>query len=169
MAATPSCRQHDGHRTANQQQFELSQALTHIDRLEENHREVVVALKEEIQDLKLSLCFEERQRVRCEGELRAQKAEARRRDAKIRAQAEQIRRLSGVAVVPDAFLCPITTRLMRDPVVLLETGHTFERAAIEKWLRDADTDPLTNTRVVGKRTQKNFALAAAIDALFPLV
>ncbi|KAL8491524.1 hypothetical protein ACS0TY_023220 [Phlomoides rotata] len=35
----------------------------------------------------------------------------------------------------DAFLCPLTKQVMRDPVTL-ETGQTFEREAIEKWFRE---------------------------------
>ncbi|KAK4390042.1 U-box domain-containing protein 44 [Sesamum angolense] len=35
----------------------------------------------------------------------------------------------------DAFICPLTKQVMRDPVTL-ENGQTFEREAIEKWFRD---------------------------------
>lgn len=35
----------------------------------------------------------------------------------------------------DAFLCPLTKQVMQDPVTL-ENGQTFEREAIEKWLRE---------------------------------
>ncbi|XP_068639964.1 U-box domain-containing protein 44-like [Aristolochia californica] len=35
----------------------------------------------------------------------------------------------------DAFLCPLTKQLMRDPVTL-ENGQTFEREAIEKWFKE---------------------------------
>lgn len=35
----------------------------------------------------------------------------------------------------DAFLCPLTKQVMRDPVTL-DSGQTFEREAIEKWLRE---------------------------------
>ncbi len=30
---------------------------------------------------------------------------------------------------------------MRDPVLIAQTGHTYERAAIEGWLREHSTDP----------------------------
>ena len=42
--------------------------------------------------------------------------------------------LAGVAEAPETFYCPITKDVMRDPV-LLPTGQTYERRAIEKWLR----------------------------------
>ena len=37
------------------------------------------------------------------------------------------------------FNCPITLVAMNDPVVLVESGFTYERSAIERWLRDHDT------------------------------
>jgi hypothetical protein len=30
---------------------------------------------------------------------------------------------------------------MTDPVLVSQTGHTYERAAIERWLREHSTDP----------------------------
>ncbi|XP_038973994.1 U-box domain-containing protein 44-like [Phoenix dactylifera] len=35
----------------------------------------------------------------------------------------------------EAFLCPLTKQIMRDPVTL-ENGQTFEREAIEKWFKE---------------------------------
>ncbi|XP_047316761.1 U-box domain-containing protein 43-like [Impatiens glandulifera] len=35
----------------------------------------------------------------------------------------------------DAFICPLTKQVMRDPVSL-ENGQTFERSAIEKWFKE---------------------------------
>ncbi len=32
---------------------------------------------------------------------------------------------------------------MRDPVLVTQTGHTYERAAIEDWLRKNSTDPMS--------------------------
>ena len=47
------------------------------------------------------------------------------------------------------FLCPITQELPIDPV-MAEDGHTYERSAIEKWLRDKKTSPRTN-EAMGER------------------
>ena len=41
------------------------------------------------------------------------------------------------------FLCPITQELPIDPV-MAEDGRTYERSAIEKWLREKKTSPHTN-------------------------
>eukprot|EP01024_Parvocaulis_polyphysoides_P056018 TRINITY_DN5822_c2_g1_i1.p3 TRINITY_DN5822_c2_g1~~TRINITY_DN5822_c2_g1_i1.p3 ORF type:complete len:246 (-),score=14.97 TRINITY_DN5822_c2_g1_i1:677-1345(-) len=46
--------------------------------------------------------------------------------------------------VPDRYKCPITREIMKEPVLLLETGHTFEKEAIDLWLRDHATCPVTN-------------------------
>ena len=33
---------------------------------------------------------------------------------------------------------------------MLSSGHIYERGAIELWLRDHDTDPMTNERLESK-------------------
>lgn len=44
----------------------------------------------------------------------------------------------------EAFCCPITKEVMKDPVET-PSGHTFERSAIEKWLAEKNFCPLTST------------------------
>jgi hypothetical protein len=46
-------------------------------------------------------------------------------------------------------ICPITMRRMHDPVVTAD-GHTYERAAIERWLRQHDTSPMTGQPLANK-------------------
>eukprot|EP00923_Selenidium_pygospionis_P027575 GHVN01049732.1.p1 GENE.GHVN01049732.1~~GHVN01049732.1.p1 ORF type:complete len:252 (+),score=55.03 GHVN01049732.1:109-864(+) len=43
---------------------------------------------------------------------------------------------------PHEHLCPITTEVMADPVILFTCGDTFERIAIEKWFTKNETCPL---------------------------
>ena len=43
---------------------------------------------------------------------------------------------------PEELLCPILQSLMTDPVIT-EDGFTYERSAIEHWLKDHDTSPKT--------------------------
>jgi hypothetical protein len=43
-------------------------------------------------------------------------------------------------------MCPITQTVMIDPV-FTSNGHTYERKAIERWLKKKLTDPLTNEAV----------------------
>lgn len=49
----------------------------------------------------------------------------------------------------DEFSCPITRELMRDPVIAAD-GHTYDREAIEMWLRNHDTSPKVRTDTRGK-------------------
>ena len=50
---------------------------------------------------------------------------------------------------PDHLLCPITHDMFRDPVMVMESGHTYERKAIEEHLQNHGTDPLTRYRIRG--------------------
>lgn len=44
--------------------------------------------------------------------------------------------------IPDNLVCPITNELMKDPVIT-NGGQTYERNAIEEWMKRKKTDPLT--------------------------
>lgn len=66
--------------------------------------------------------------------------------------------------IPEAFYCPITFDLMKDPVLLGNTGHSFERAAIEHWLLNSHSNPLTNQPLENTALVANFALRDAINA-----
>ena len=59
---------------------------------------------------------------------------------------------------PEELVCPLTHELMIDPVMLFETGQTYERASIEKWLATHDTDPLTGVALADKTLRSNVAL-----------
>lgn len=62
----------------------------------------------------------------------------------------------------NAFLCPILYQKMKDPVICCD-GHTYEREAIEKWLEDNNTSPLTNKVLTSKKLTTNYALKNAIE------
>ncbi|KZV55011.1 U-box domain-containing protein 5-like [Dorcoceras hygrometricum] len=50
-------------------------------------------------------------------------------------------------VLPDEFICPLTSRLMYDPVTIV-SGHTYERTWIQKWFDEGnDTCPKTNMKL----------------------
>jgi len=53
----------------------------------------------------------------------------------------------GFPRIPDDILCSITHQIMADPVILVGSGHTYEREAIASWLLKHDTDPLTNEKL----------------------
>ena len=45
------------------------------------------------------------------------------------------------------FVCPITQDVMEDPVLVAQTGNTYERRAVEEWFARSNTDPLTNEKL----------------------
>ena len=48
---------------------------------------------------------------------------------------------------PDIFVCPISREIMRDPVVLVETGQVYDRHSIMEWFRMGhSTCPLTGAQ-----------------------
>lgn len=61
---------------------------------------------------------------------------------------------------PQEFVCPITHELMKAPVVA-QDGFTYERTAIEDWLRYRQTSPKTN-QAIGTTLFPNFNLKALI-------
>eukprot|EP01057_Protomagalhaensia_wolfi_P000736 Protomagalhaensia_wolfi_Nauph_80__735@NODE_141_length_3460_cov_54_041216_g105_i0_p1_GENE_NODE_141_length_3460_cov_54_041216_g105_i0NODE_141_length_3460_cov_54_041216_g105_i0_p1_ORF_typecomplete_len355_score25_02Ubox/PF04564_15/1_4e04Ubox/PF04564_15/7_7e18zfNse/PF11789_8/6e05SAGATad1/PF12767_7/0_14zfC3HC4_2/PF13923_6/0_058zfC3HC4_4/PF15227_6/0_25Podoplanin/PF05808_11/0_75_NODE_141_length_3460_cov_54_041216_g105_i02061270 len=70
--------------------------------------------------------------------------------------------------IPDSIVCPISMDLMRDPVVLVSSGKTYERSVIEKHLRGLREsrspllDPITKVSVSGELTP-NTSLRNAIS------
>jgi len=65
---------------------------------------------------------------------------------------------------PDAFCCPIGLHILEDPVMLIQTGHTFERAHIEAHLAKYSRCPLSGVDVTDCTLVPNHALRKAIDA-----
>ena len=64
---------------------------------------------------------------------------------------------------PDFLTCPLTFEVMHDPVITAD-GHTFERSAIEDWLRNHSTNPMTGSEMQHKQLVPNFALREACAA-----
>jgi hypothetical protein len=65
--------------------------------------------------------------------------------------------------VPDSFRCPITQDVIVDPVIVTETGHTYERSTIEQWLRTHNTDPYTNVQLRSNNLIPNHSLRSSIQ------
>ncbi len=74
--------------------------------------------------------------------------------------------MSREKAIPDGFICPITQDIMRDPVILVFDGHSYERKAIEDWLKRSNRSPLTNEVLLegygGIVLVENYALKSAI-------
>jgi hypothetical protein len=64
---------------------------------------------------------------------------------------------------PESFVCPIAMAVFVDPVIVVETGTTYERAAIERWFARHNTDPLSNVCLTSKATIPNNALRGRIE------
>lgn len=65
---------------------------------------------------------------------------------------------------PDAgnnVMCPILRKLMDNPVMTCD-GNTYDKVAIEKWLNENDTSPLTNLRLKNKNLIPNLAIRRII-------
>ena len=62
--------------------------------------------------------------------------------------------------VPQPFLCPLTKRIMQDPVFCLD-GHTYDREAIEAHLESETTSPITG-EPMDVHVTPNLALKAAL-------
>ncbi|AWP13051.1 putative WD repeat SAM and U-box domain-containing protein 1-like [Scophthalmus maximus] len=64
--------------------------------------------------------------------------------------------------VPDEFMCPITTELMKDPVIAAD-GYSYERESIETWIRGKNkTSPMTNLALQTTLLTPNRSLKMAI-------
>lgn len=64
--------------------------------------------------------------------------------------------------LPHVFICPITREIMEDPVTAAD-GHTYDKSAIETWLRNRQTSPKTNLRLPHTNLVPNQVLKAAIQ------
>ncbi|KAK3245554.1 hypothetical protein CYMTET_44883 [Cymbomonas tetramitiformis] len=67
---------------------------------------------------------------------------------------------------PDEYKCPITTEIMLDPVIAMD-GHTYEREAIELWLGQHRTSPMTNEEMPSNAVVPNINLKKLIQASLP--
>ena len=65
----------------------------------------------------------------------------------------------------EAFTCPITLRVMEDPVLLKADGMSYEKAAITEWLRSHGRSPLNRAPAGVADLVPNRALRTAIENL----
>jgi hypothetical protein len=40
---------------------------------------------------------------------------------------------------------------MKDPVILIESGQTYDKESIEDWFKNHDIDPLTSEKLTNKQ------------------
>lgn len=63
-------------------------------------------------------------------------------------------------------MCPITRTIMTDPAVASD-GHTYERGAIERWMEENCTSPMTNEILDSYDLIPNYAVRSIIAAMKP--
>jgi hypothetical protein len=66
--------------------------------------------------------------------------------------------------IPNEFLCPIQLEIMRDPVIVAD-GFTYERVAIEEWLRGHRTSPKTGLQLPHTTLIPNHTLRQSIESV----
>ena len=64
--------------------------------------------------------------------------------------------------IAQAFLCPITLEVMKDPVIDKE-GNSYEKSAILEWLQTHDTSPMTRRPLSAEDLSPNRALKDLLD------
>jgi len=65
--------------------------------------------------------------------------------------------------IPESFLCPITHRVMRDPVLAFD-GRSYEREAIEEYLKKHNKSPVTGAEAITSMVFPNHDLHSRIIA-----
>lgn len=65
--------------------------------------------------------------------------------------------------VPFEFLCPITNKIMSDPVTAAD-GYNYERKAIRRWFRKKRSSPMTNETLVNFNVRANDELRSRIES-----
>ena len=66
--------------------------------------------------------------------------------------------------VPKEFYCPITGELMNHPMSE-QSGHSYERESIMRWLATKKTSPMTNLPLIESDLTENLALKRSIDSI----
>ncbi|KAL7146587.1 hypothetical protein ABFS83_06G051300 [Erythranthe nasuta] len=74
--------------------------------------------------------------------------------------AEKTRNVALVSA-PKQFICPISNVVMSDPCVAGD-GYTYDRGAIEEWIKAKDTSPVTDLQLPHKYLIPNYTLLSAI-------
>lgn len=65
----------------------------------------------------------------------------------------------------NALSCPLSGEIMNDPVILVSSGVSYERSAIQDWIRQYATDPASDEPLTDVRLIENPCLKSLIQAV----
>ena len=66
---------------------------------------------------------------------------------------------------PEVLSCPITRTMFRDPVMVVESGHTYERSVIlAHFRRNGAKDPFTRRALSSTKVMTNWAMRNVVQA-----
>ena len=66
---------------------------------------------------------------------------------------------------PEELLCPITRTMFRDPVMVFDSGHTYERSAVlAHFRRNGAKDPLTRRALSSTKVMTSWAMRNVVQA-----
>lgn len=84
-------------------------------------------------------------------------------DPELQVDYEGVDSMAGMTEPPEGFKCPISMRLMYDPVIIA-SGKTFERVWIERWIDEGnDTCPVTHRKLDDQSVTPNSAMKGLIS------
>jgi hypothetical protein len=69
--------------------------------------------------------------------------------------------------IPQEFFCPITAEIFFDPVMTSD-GQTYEKSAIEEWLKNNEKSPLTGKNLANKKLIPNFVMKKLINSFYEM-
>ena len=90
-------------------------------------------------------------------------ADGRRRELKCYFLRDPHRCPGPLPLPPPNLVCPISFNMFRDPVMVVESGHTYDRNEITQHFAHNNTDPKTNLRLRSTRVVTNWGLRAAVE------
>jgi len=147
--------------------YDLDSTIVHNDREKPkmapvSRAEILTAVQDLLQSADLSLNHNAKNMLDSNLSLQETLSQKDREIKVIEKRTNEIARkaMSGV----DSFLCPITRETMEDPVICCD-GHTYERHAIEMWLRNNSRSPKTNQPLASRELIPNHALRSTIEAM----
>ncbi|MBX9585883.1 MAG: ankyrin repeat domain-containing protein [Gammaproteobacteria bacterium] len=71
--------------------------------------------------------------------------------------------LKEIDEIPEDYQCSISGQIMFDPVVVVESGHSYERVSILTWFETHNTDPQSRTHLTSKAIIDNHTLRRIIS------